>query len=91
MTSPLRVRFASFRGTQAPSELAGDVSGEGDRKTFGELMPCPFCTGTWVATGLVAGLVLLPRTTRIVIAGVTAVARADMLHFAATLAWQGVA
>lgn len=82
VTSPLRAPFTSYRGTQAPAELAEDVRGEGGRKTVGELVTCPFCTGTWVATGLMGGLLLLPRTTRIVMAGVTALAGADMLHFA---------
>ena len=66
LTSPLRVPITSDRGTQAPAELTEDVRGEGGGKTVGELVTCPFCAGTCFATGLVAGLLLLPRTTRIV-------------------------
>jgi hypothetical protein len=29
---------------------------------MGELLTCPFCLGQWVATGLIFGLVLAPRT-----------------------------
>jgi len=71
----------SYRGTQAPSELAEDVRGEGGRKAFGELITCPFCAGTWIATGLVGALLLMPRPARLVMAGITALAGADALHF----------
>jgi uncharacterized protein DUF1360 len=46
---------------------------------------CPFCTGVWVATGLTAGLVFLPRTTRIAMSAFAALAGADILQF--THAW----
>jgi Protein of unknown function (DUF1360) len=81
VTSPLRAPFASYDGTSGPSELQEQVRGSGGRKTVGELVTCPFCTGVWIATGFTAGLVYLPRTTRLAIATLTALAGADLLQF----------
>jgi uncharacterized protein DUF1360 len=58
------------------------VRGSGARKTVGELVTCPFCTGVWVATAFTAGLVYLPRTTRLAIGTFASLAGADMLQFA---------
>ena len=82
VTSPLRAPFTEFRGTQGPAELAEDVRAGGQRKALGELITCPFCTAVWVATGFTAGLLLLPRTTRIAMGALAALAGADFLHFA---------
>jgi hypothetical protein len=82
VTSPLRAPFTSYRGSAGPAELSEEVRGQGGRKTVGELVTCPFCTSIWVATGLTAGLIYLPRTTRIAMGTLTALAGADMLQFA---------
>ena len=82
VTSPLRAPFTTYQGTQGPAELREDVRGRGAQKAIGELITCPFCTSVWVATGLTAGLVFLPRTTRLAIAALSAVAGSDMLQFA---------
>jgi uncharacterized protein DUF1360 len=81
VTSPLRAPFTSYQGTEGPAELKEDVRGQGGRKTVGELVTCPFCTSVWVATGFSAGLVYLPRTTRIAMGTLAALAGADMLQF----------
>jgi len=81
VTSPLRAPFTEYRGTAGPAELKEDVRGRGAQKAIGELITCPFCTSVWVATGLTAGLVYLPRTTRLAIAALSAVAGSDMLQF----------
>jgi hypothetical protein len=81
VTSPLRAPFTSYRGTTGPAELDEEVRGQGVQKTVGELVTCPFCTGVWVATGLTAGLVFLPRTTRTVMSAFAALAGADLLQF----------
>jgi hypothetical protein len=85
VTSPLRAPFASYEGPAGPAELQEDARGHGSRKTIGELVTCPFCTGVWVATGFTAGLVYLPRTTRLAIATLTALAGADLLQYAHAL------
>ncbi len=82
VTSPLRAPFTSYQGTTGPAELKEEVRGQGGKKTVGELVTCPFCTSVWVATGLTAGLVFLPRTTRIAIDALAALAGADILQFA---------
>lgn len=82
VTSPLRAPFTHYEGTAGPAELKEDVRGEGTKKTVGELVTCPFCTSVWVATGLTAGLVFVPRTARIVMDALAALAGADILQFA---------
>jgi hypothetical protein len=81
VTSPLRAPFTSFDGTSGPAELREQVRGRGGRKTVGEMVSCPFCIGVWVATGFTAGLIYLPRTTRLATATLTALAGADLLQF----------
>lgn len=81
VTSPLRVPFTSYQGTSGDAELHEEVRGHGGQKTVGELVTCPFCMGIWVATGLTAGLIYLPRTTRMAMGTLTALAGADMLQF----------
>ena len=81
VTSPLRAPFTAFQGTSGPAELKEEVRGSGARKTVGELITCPFCTSVWVATAFTAGLVYLPRTTRLAMATFAALAVADMLQF----------
>jgi hypothetical protein len=82
VTTPLRAPFTAYEGSAGPAEVNEQVRGDGARKAIGELISCPFCTDVWVATGLMAGLIYLPRTTRLAIAALAAVAGADMLQFA---------
>jgi hypothetical protein len=81
VTSPLRAPFASYEGTAGPAELREEVRGQGTRKTVGELVTCPFCASVWIATAFTAGLLYLPRTTRLATATLTALAGADLLQF----------
>jgi hypothetical protein len=85
VTSPLRAPFTAYRGTAGPAELDEDVRGDGTRKAVGELITCPFCIGMWVATGFTAGLVFLPRTTRLVTSTLTALSGADLLQYGHSL------
>jgi hypothetical protein len=83
ITSPLRAPFTTFEGAaDIPSEVKESVRGSGLRKAVGELITCPFCTGQWVATGLVAGLMVAPRQTRVLTQLVAATAVADGLQLA---------
>jgi hypothetical protein len=81
VTSPLRAPFTRFEGTTGPAELAEEVRGDGARKTVGEMISCPFCTGLWIATGFTAGSVFAPRATRLVTATFAALAVSDFLQF----------
>jgi hypothetical protein len=75
--SPLRAPFTRFKGQSGEAELAEEVRGHGLQHAAGELITCPFCLAQWVATALMAGLVLLPRQTRLLAATVTAKAISD--------------
>ena len=84
-------RLVAYERVAAPlrepvTETVQDASGSGEtvvatgkgwRWTFGELVSCPVCVGTWVAAGLVYGVHLAPRPTRAYIAvmSVTGVAQ----------------
>ena len=50
------------------------------RKAIGELLVCPFCLAQWVATGIPAGLAVVPRTTRFVCSIFAAVTISDFLQ-----------
>ncbi len=81
VTSPLRAPFTVYQGTQGPAELKEDARGHGAQKVIGEFITCPFCIDMWVATGLVAGLIYLPRATRLATDTLAVLAGADMLQF----------
>jgi len=82
VTSPLRVPFTSYEGTEGPAELEEDArGGDGARRAVGEMVTCPFCASVWVATGLVSGLIFAPRATRTVMGALTALTGADLLHY----------
>lgn len=81
VTSPLRAPFTVYRGQEGPAELKEEVRGKGARKAVGELITCPFCIDMWVATGLMAGFIYLPRTTRLAIDTLAVLAGADFLQF----------
>jgi hypothetical protein len=81
VTSPLRAPFAVNEGTSGPAELDDRPRGHGERKTIGELVTCPFCSEVWIGTGLTAGLVFMPRMTRLVSGTFAALAGADVLQY----------
>ena len=81
VTSPLRAPFTRFREAGAPGEVNEEVRGDGPRKAIGELLSCPFCIGQWIATTIVGGLVLAPRTTRWIAATLTVAAAAESLQY----------
>jgi hypothetical protein len=85
VTSPLRAPFTAYRGTAGPAEVTETVRQTGASKAVGELVTCPFCIGVWVATGITAGLVFLPRTTRLATGTLTALAGADFLQYGHSL------
>jgi Protein of unknown function (DUF1360) len=82
VTSPLRAPFTEYEGNTGPAELHEEARGHGAQKAIGEMLTCPFCTGMWIATAFTAGLVYLPRTTRLAAATLTSLAGSDLLQFA---------
>jgi hypothetical protein len=75
--SPFRAPFTKFVGQSGEAELSEEVRGHGLRHATGELITCPFCLAQWVATGLVAGLVLTPKSTRLLTSTFAAKAISD--------------
>jgi hypothetical protein len=75
--SPFRAPFTRFAGQSGEAELSEEVRGRGLQHVVGELITCPFCLAQWVATGLVAGLVIAPKPTRLLAGTLTAKAISD--------------
>ncbi|HZS00163.1 MAG TPA: DUF1360 domain-containing protein [Chloroflexota bacterium] len=66
------------------------ASGRGVRYALGELVSCPICVGTWAAAGLVYGLHLAPRPTRVFLAVMSTTGLAELLHCSTEAAsWVG--
>jgi hypothetical protein len=82
VTSPLRAPLVEFDEPAGASEVNEHVTAAGPAHALGELITCPFCLSVWVATALCAGLVFVPRATRLAAAGLTAVAGSNYLQFA---------
>jgi hypothetical protein len=84
VTSPLRAPFTEYVEPGGPAEVNEKSRGTGVQATVGELVTCPFCVSVWTTATYLAGLTLLPRTTRLVAGGLTSLAAADFLHLAYT-------
>jgi hypothetical protein len=86
VTSPLRAPFTTYSGPGLPSEVNEEVAPQKEDTqighAIGELVSCPFCLAQWVATALVASQLIAPAVTRHITSTLTAVAGADVLHFA---------
>lgn len=80
VTAPLRAPFTEFEGEGGPGEVEEKPRGRGMRRAIGELLVCPFCMGQWVATGLLAGLAVIPRATRFICSIFAAVTISDFLQ-----------
>ena len=80
VTSPLRAPFTEFEEEGGPGEIEEKPRGRGLRRAIGELLVCPFCLGQWVATVILAGLAVAPRTTRFVCSIFAVVAIGDFLQ-----------
>jgi hypothetical protein len=82
VTSPLRAPFTTFDGPAGAGEVNESVTAHGAGHAVGELITCPFCLSVWTSTALCAGWVFTPALTRLLTAGLTAVAGADFLQLA---------
>lgn len=82
VTSPVRAPFTRFAGPGSPGEVNEEVRATGAGHAVGELLTCPFCMAQWVGTALVGGLVVAPRTTRLVASVFAVASLADALHYA---------
>jgi hypothetical protein len=82
VASPLRAPFATYQGTGGPGEVMEAPRPGPFRHAAGELVTCPFCLSQWVGGAFTAGLLLAPRTTRVVVAMFDMVALSDFLQVA---------
>jgi hypothetical protein len=82
VTAPVRAPFTAVTGPGPHGEVTEKATGRGLRRAIGDLLTCPYCTGPWVAGGLVCGMVAAPRTTRLFASVFSAVAVSDFLHLA---------
>ena len=82
VTSPLRAPFTRYAGSGGPGEVKEEVQDPegGHRHAIGELVTCPYCFGAWTSTGLVFGLALAPRWTRLISSALAVGAGADALQ-----------
>jgi len=64
VTAPLRAPFTEIEGKGGAGELEERPRGKGLRRVMGELLTCPFCLGTWIASGFIYGFIFTPRITR---------------------------
>lgn len=65
VTSAFRAPFTEVEGKGGPGEIEERAKGRGLRRAIGELLTCPFCLGTWIASGFIYGYIFSPRVTRI--------------------------
>jgi hypothetical protein len=80
VTSALRAPFTKFEGPAGDGEVNESVRGTGVQHALGELLICPFCISVWVGSALGAGMVFVPRLTRLAAFLLTAFAGSDALH-----------
>jgi hypothetical protein len=77
----VRAPFTRYVGQGSGDEVNEVGRGEGVQEAVGDLLTCPFCTGHWVATGLVLGHAAAPGPTRAVTRILAAGAIADTLQY----------
>jgi len=66
VTTALRAPFTEVEGKGGAGELEERPKGKGLQRAIGELLTCPFCIGTWIASGFIYGSIFSPRVTRTV-------------------------
>jgi len=64
VTTALRAPFTEIEGKGGAGELEERPKGKGLRRVIGELLTCPFCIGTWIASGFIYGYIFTPRVSR---------------------------
>lgn len=83
IAAPIRAPFTEYQGKgDAPAEVDERPRGRGVQAAVGQLLTCPYCLGLWMASAMIAGLVTVPRETRLVTSALSALGVADLLHAA---------
>ena len=65
VTGFIRAPFVGYEGMEGVTSPKETPRGTGLRRAVGQLLLCPVCTGFWVASAMTAGLVVVPRATRL--------------------------
>jgi hypothetical protein len=81
VTSFLRAPFVRLEARGGTNSTTEHARGRGLRRSVGELLSCPECTGHWVAAGLMVGLVHAPRLTRLIGALYASLTIGDLLQY----------
>lgn len=81
VTSFARAPFTKFEEPAGEGEVNERAIGTGLRHAVGEMVSCPFCIAVWLASIGAFGLVVFPRTARLVCSVLTVVAGSDVLQF----------
>ena len=82
VAEPLRAPVTETKPDEYGADQYVVAAGRGARKALGELVSCPTCVGTWVAAGLVYGLRIAPRPTRVFLSFMGTTGLAELLHSA---------
>ncbi len=81
VSSFIRAPFVQLEDKSGTNSIKETARGRGLRRSIGELLSCPECTGNWVAAGLVVGVIHAPRVTRVVASIYTSLAIGDLLQY----------
>jgi hypothetical protein len=82
VTGFVRAPFVRYEGMEGVTDPKESPRRGGVRAALGQLLLCPECTGMWVAAGLTAGLLAVPRPTRVACSTLSILAAADFLQAA---------
>jgi hypothetical protein len=82
VTGFVRAPFVRYEGMEGVSDPKESPRKGGLRAAVGQLLVCPGCTGMWVAAGLTAGLLTVPRPTRVACSTLSVLAASDFLQAA---------
>jgi uncharacterized protein DUF1360 len=80
VAEPLREPFTHTQVDDSGTGQTVVATGEGVRFALGQLLSCPICVGTWVAAGLIYGLHLAPRPTRLLMTIMSTIGLAQLCH-----------
>jgi hypothetical protein len=80
--STIRAPFTRFQGDAGHGEVDEAARGRGLRRAIGELLICPYCLAMWIGAAFLGGIVVSPRSTRLIASAFTVVTAADSLQIA---------
>ena len=88
VAEPIRKPFTQTVADETGAGETVEARGSGVVYSIGQLLSCPICAGTWVAAGLVYGMQVIPRPTKIFIAIMSTIGAAEFLNsLTETFSW----